>query len=380
LLVGSREQIADLRQQTYKGNAMKRREFVQAAGLGLAASAVAGQAIAQSVHCTASLADNERGKAGDKATARLDAPKRVGFLLASTKRAWSDFLEEFRDALEDALPTTPFKIKFSPAANAIKRNYPREAASLARNPQIQIIVTAGSEPLWALLELNPPPTKPIVVASAGFTRNIPRGVIVSGFGNGQVANGRERFMKFKNYVGRGLATMAILYNKDARNAVAEKQEVVRAAGEGANPVATRDLEVADGATAFDIVALIHALDTAVVKSLYVCTDPLLTMHRDAINTAAIQKQFPTMYQFRQHVEAGGLMSYGPDFTRLFRDAASLVGGFLGPDNQPLPALVDANSSQFELVWNRSTARILNLHSGTGYVPPDFLAQGGVLVD
>jgi ABC-type uncharacterized transport system substrate-binding protein len=353
---------------------------VQAAGLGLAASAVAGQAIAQSVHCTASLADNERGKAGDKATARLDAPKRVGFLLASTKRAWSDFLEEFRDALEDALPTTPFKIKFSPAANAIKRNYPREAASLARNPQIPIIVTAGSEPLWALLELNPPPTKPIVVASAGFTRNIPRGVIVSGFGNGQVANGRERFMKFKNYVGRGLATMAILYNKDARNAVAEKQEVVRAAGEGANPVATRDLEVADGATAFDIVALIHALDTAVVKSLYVCTDPLLTMHRDAINTAAIQKQFPTMYQFRQHVEAGGLMSYGPDFTRLFRDAASLVGGFLGPDNQPLPALVDANSSQFELVWNRSTARILNLHSGTGYVPPDFLAQGGVLVD
>jgi putative ABC transport system substrate-binding protein len=355
---------------------MKRREFVQAAGLGLAASAVASQALAQSVHCTASLADNGRGQAGDKATARLDAPKRVGFLLASTKRAWSDFLEEFRDALEDALPTTPFKIKFSPAANATKRNYPREAASLAVNPQIQIIVTAGSEPLWALIATGT--KKPIVVASAGSTANIPPGVTVSGFGNGQVANGRDRFMKFKTYVGQGLATMAILYNKDARNAVAEKQEVVRAAGEGA--VATRDLEVADGATAFDMVALIHALDSAVVKSLYVCTDPLLTMHRDAINTAAIQKQFPTMYQFRQHVEAGGLMSYGPDFTRLFRDAASLVGGFLGPDNQPVPALVEANSSQFELVWNRSTARILNLHSGTGYVPPDFLAQGGVVVD
>jgi putative ABC transport system substrate-binding protein len=119
---------------------------------------------------------------------------------------------------------------------------------------------------------------------------------------------------------------------------------------------------------------------AAIKSLYVCTDPLLTMHRDTINAAAIQKQLPTMYQFRQHLLAGGLMSYGPNFTELFRAAASIVGTFLENESAALPDLMPPSVNQFEVVWNRSTARILNLHSATDYVPPNFKADGGIVVD
>jgi putative ABC transport system substrate-binding protein len=374
--VGSREQGLTFASK-HIGETMKRREFVQAAGLGLAASAVAGQAIAQTVHCTASGVDNERGQVGGKAMAPSNAPKRVGFLLASTKRAWSDFIEEFRDALDEAT-TTRFKIIFSQPANANYINYPGEARRLLQNNQIQIIVTAGSEPLMALLgqmaSLKPPPTTPIVVASAAMTRGVPKNV--SGFLNGQVDSAAERFKKFKQYAG-DLATMAILYNSGAENAVEEQQKVEAEAKMAS--VATTLVAISNGTSAFDVMTRITQLEAS-IKSLYVCTDPLLTMHRDTINAAAIQKQLPTMYQFRQHLEAGGLMSYGPNFTELFRGAASIVGSFLENESAVLPGLKSASVDQFEVVWNRSTARILNLHGKTGYIPPNFEADGGIVVD
>jgi putative ABC transport system substrate-binding protein len=356
---------------------MKRREFVQAAGLGLAASAVAGQAIAQTVHCTASGVDNERGQVGGKAMAPSGAPKRVGFLLASTKQAWSDFIEEFRDALDEAVSTTPFKITFSQPANANYTNYPAAARRLLQNNQIRIIVTAGSEPLMALLQEAPKaPTKPVVVASAAMMRDNPNNVTLSGFLNGQVDTAAARFNKFKQYAG-DLATMAILYNSSAENALEEQVKVVAEAATA--KVDTTLVPISNGTSAFDVMTGITQLDPA-IKSLYVCTDPLLTMHRDAINAAAIQKKLPTMYQFRQHLAAGGLMSYGPNFTELFRGAASIVGSFLENESAALPGLKPASENQFEVVWNRSTARILNLYGVSGYVPPSFQANGGIVVD
>jgi hypothetical protein len=59
---------------------------------------------------------------------------------------------------------------------------------------------------------------------------------------------------------------------------------------------------------------------------------------------------------------------------------SIVGSFLENESAALPGLKPASENQFEVVWNRSTARILNLHSGTGYVPPNFEADGGIVVD
>jgi len=59
------------------------------------------------------------------------------------------------------------------------------------------------------------------------------------------------------------------------------------------------------------------------------------------------------------------------------DAASLVAAFLDDPAQPLPAIADADPNQFELLWKRSIARILGLHSETAYVPPNF---AGVIID
>ena len=58
-------------------------------------------------------------------------------------------------------------------------------------------------------------------------------------------------------------------------------------------------------------------------ALYVGTDPLVNTNRIRINTLALGARLPTMHGIREQVEAGGLMSYGPNFPDLFRRAADL---------------------------------------------------------
>ena len=70
------------------------------------------------------------------------------------------------------------------------------------------------------------------------------------------------------------------------------------------------------------------------EALYVCSDPLLTTNWLAINTLAIGARLPTMHGFREFVEAGGLMSYGPNFPDLFRRAAEYVEKIYAARSRP----------------------------------------------
>ena len=54
-----------------------------------------------------------------------------------------------------------------------------------------------------------------------------------------------------------------------------------------------------------------------MDALYVCNDPLFIATAIRINTLAHGVRLPTMYGIRQLVEAGGLMSYGPNYPDLF---------------------------------------------------------------
>jgi putative ABC transport system substrate-binding protein len=59
-------------------------------------------------------------------------------------------------------------------------------------------------------------------------------------------------------------------------------------------------------------------------ALFVVGDPLTFTHRTRINTLALAARLPTTYSTREYVETGGLMSYGPNFSALFRRAADYV--------------------------------------------------------
>ena len=72
---------------------------------------------------------------------------------------------------------------------------------------------------------------------------------------------------------------------------------------------------------------------------------------------------PTMHAFREYVEAGGLMSYGPNFRTIFRHAADLVDQILrgaSPADLPIEKL-----KKNELVINRNTAQALGVQIPKG---------------
>jgi len=93
-------------------------------------------------------------------------------------------------------------------------------------------------------------------------------------------------------------------------------------------------------------------------ALLVAQDPFLVSLREKFATLAERHAIPVIYPFRDFVEAGGLVSYGPDFADGYRQAAVYVGKILkGAKPADLPVV---QPTKFELVFNLKTAKTLSL--------------------
>ena len=120
---------------------------------------------------------------------------------------------------------------------------------------------------------------------------------------------------------------------------------------GLDVVRSEVRKTADFAPAFDAMK-------GRVEAVYVCSDPLITTNRLSINTLALGVRLPTMHGFREFAEAGGLMSYGPNFPDLFRRAAEYVDKILrGADPADLPV---EQPTKFEFTINLKTAKALGI--------------------
>ena len=109
------------------------------------------------------------------------------------------------------------------------------------------------------------------------------------------------------------------------------------------------------------------------QALYVCTDALANANRIRINILAVGARLPTMHGYRDYVEAGGLMSYGPNFPDLFRRAADYVDKILRgtkPGNIPVE-----QPTKFDLVVSLITAKALGLD-----VPATVLARADEVIE
>jgi putative ABC transport system substrate-binding protein len=108
-------------------------------------------------------------------------------------------------------------------------------------------------------------------------------------------------------------------------------------------------------------------------ALYVCGDPLVDSNRVRIITLALGARLPSISDFPEYVEAGGLMSYGPNFADLFRRAAGYVDKILlgaKPGDLPLE-----QPTKFDLVINLITAKALGLD-----VSPTLLARTDKVIE
>jgi putative ABC transport system substrate-binding protein len=109
------------------------------------------------------------------------------------------------------------------------------------------------------------------------------------------------------------------------------------------------------------------------EALIVCGDPLVTNNRVRINTLALGARLPTMHGSREHVEAGGLMSYGPNFLDLFRRSADYVDKILrGAKPSELPV---EQPTRIDLAVNLITAKVLGLK-----IPPTLLARADEVIE
>jgi putative ABC transport system substrate-binding protein len=107
------------------------------------------------------------------------------------------------------------------------------------------------------------------------------------------------------------------------------------------------------------------LDAAFVTStkdrpdaFMVPADTFLVSQRSRIAQFAIENKLPSVYSFRKHVEAGGLIAYTPNYNDLFRRAARYVDKILkGAKPGELPI---EQSTKFHLVINLKTARTLGV--------------------
>src|SRR5262249_48722568 len=113
--------------------------------------------------------------------------------------------------------------------------------------------------------------------------------------------------------------------------------------------------------------------TGNTEALYVVSHPLINANRIRISTLALGARMATICGFREYVEAGALMSYGPNLPALFRRAGGFVDKVLrGRKAVELPG---DQPTKWDLVFNLPTARALRLA-----IPESFLLRADELIE
>jgi ABC-type uncharacterized transport system substrate-binding protein len=164
-----------------------------------------------------------------------------------------------------------------------------------------------------------------------------------------------------------LRRLAIIGNVGNPQAVLEMGEVQAAARPLGIEVAPLEIRRAE-----DIAPAFEALK-AQADALYVTGDALVNANRTRIMTLSLTARLPTIFNARSFIEAGGLMSYGPNFSDQFRRTAELVDKILrGTKPGDIPV---EQPSRFELVINLTTAKGLGLT-----IPESFLLRADEVIE
>jgi putative ABC transport system substrate-binding protein len=234
------------------------------------------------------------------------------------------------------------------------------AAEFVRH-RVDIIVTSGVPAILAAKQATS--EIPIVFAvaadpvGAGLVASLANpGGNVTGLSNQSADLAGKRLQLLRELIPtlRRVAIIANVANSDGALETHDVEAASRALGLEVTNLPVRKTE--------DIEPALGSLG-GLVDALYVVADPLININRVRIQIRALAARLPTIYNSREFVEVGGLISYGPNFPDLWRRAAELVDKILRgarPANIPVE-----QPTKFDLTINMITARALGLTAPTG---------------
>jgi putative ABC transport system substrate-binding protein len=296
---------------------------------------------------------------------------RIGFLGSSTSKAMTTWIASFVQRLHELgwIEGRSVAIEYRWGEGRNER-YAQIADEFIRT-KVNVIVTYGTPPTKAAKQATT--AIPIVFAAAAdplgnsLVSSLARpGGNVTGLSLQQSDIVGKKLEFLREALG-GLHQLAVVGNVGNPATVLEIGEVKTAADRlGINIVSLAIRRSEDILSAFDGLK-------GRAEALYVSTDPLIFTNVDRINTLALGARLPTIYNGREYIESGGLMSYGPSYADLFRRAAELVDKILhGAKPGEIPV---EQPTKFEFVINLTTAKALGL-----MIPAVLLARADEVIE
>jgi len=296
----------------------------------------------------------------------------IGVLSPATPSAWAAWVSSFVQRLNERGWVQGRTVAIEYRWEEGRAERAAEMAAELIRLKVDVILTSGTANVIAAKQATA--AVPIVFVLAqdpvvsGFVASLARpGGNVTGLSiQGPDLAGKR--LELLREVVPGLRRLAIMGNIGLPEVKLEMQELQTTAkmlGLEVAPLEIRRAE--DIAPAFDTILKGGA------NALYVIGDPLTGTNRVRINIMALAARLPTLCNFREFVDAGGLMSYGPNFPDQFRRAADYVDKILrGAKPADIPV---EQPTKFDLVINMIVAKALSLE-----LPPMLLARADEVIE
>jgi putative ABC transport system substrate-binding protein len=289
---------------------------------------------------------------------------RIGYLSYSSSAVNPHLLEAFREGLrelgwvegQNITIDTRFAEGRSDAVSVL-------AAELVRL-KVDIIVVTSTQATVAAK--NATKTIPVVIANAsdpvglGLAANLARpGGNITGISRVDTSGKQLELLKEIAPDVRRVAVLSNPANASHQLNIREVNGAARALGVQLQLLEARGPNEFDGAFA--------AMSKERAGALLVLRDSVFQRHRAQVAGLAAKNRLPSMYGASEYVKAGGLISYGPNLSDLFRHSATFVDQILrGAKPADLPV---QQPTKFELTINLKTAKALGLT-----IPPAVLAR------
>jgi putative ABC transport system substrate-binding protein len=299
-------------------------------------------------------------------------PARIGYLGYTSAEVGATYLSAFRERLAelgladgiDVVVTTRY------AAGRYER-LPALATELVRSG-VSVLVTPGSEATVAATRATT--TVPIVMLEVGDP--VVHGLVASlAHPGGNVTGVSGIFsdlapvhLELLRLAVPGASRVAVLWNPDnvaEHRLWTEKQTTARVFGW---QLVTAPLSRTD-----DVETVLRRAVARRADALYSLGDPFILSERLQIANFALQHRLPTLFGWREFVDAGGFMAYGPNVLTLYRQAAGYVARIVR--GARAGDLAVEPPDHYEMAINLRTARALGIR-----VPDEVLSRADVVVE